>query len=363
MFIFSLLGSIFIIVILAFLNITIFLNANSQNVTYGDFTTINQTTEDNVIKKDTIYFVGDVMLGRHVEELINLYGISYPFQNITFPKLENSYVVGNFESSISKHHTKTPDFHFQFSTNPKYIIALKNIGFTHLSLANNHAFDYGIEGYKNAKTTLENDNIKSFGHPAQIATSSVTFIELKNHKIAIIGIHNLFMKPTPEDIKNIFSWSSRNSDFQIAFVHWGTEYSLNQSQSQREFAKELVEAGADLVIGHHPHVVQGIEEIENSLVFYSLGNFIFDQYFSKDVREGLVLALHDNESGIDIELLPISSSHSLSQPSFMTKDETSDFLTSLTQRSQENLNSAIKNQKIALINRLATSTETVIMTE
>ncbi len=334
---------------------------------YGEFSAVASSTPENIIKsettKDTIYFVGDVMLARHVEYLMDKYGANYPYKQIVFPNMENSFLVGNFESSIAPKHKKTPNFNFQFSSNPKYVGSLREFGFTHLSLANNHSFDYGTEGYQNAGNILKNNNIITFGHPTQAATSSMTYLELQNHTIALIGLHNLFITPTKEEVGNIFSQSSNSSDLQIAYVHWGTEYSLIQSEEQRQFAEMLVEAGADVVIGHHPHVVQGIERIEGSPVFYSLGNFIFDQYFNQSVREGLVLALKDISGELSIELLPVSSANSLAQPSFMSEADGLTFLTSLSERSEKNLDISIKNRNIALINKLATSTETAIMAQ
>ena len=346
---------------LAFLNVDSF--SNVKEIKHGEFSTVQQKLDVEKKYKDTIYFVGDVMLARHVEHLINTNGTDYIFNNLEIPNIKNSYLIGNFESSIAPKHVKTPNFHFQFSTNPKYINTLSEFGFTHLSLANNHSFDYGKEGYSNAFRILKESDINAFGHPTQLSTSSIEFLELKKHKIAIVGIHSLFIEPTIDNLTQTFTLAGENSDLQIAYIHWGTEYSLKQSNTQREYAKKLIEAGADLIIGHHPHVVQGIEEIDKSLVFYSLGNFVFDQYFSKDVREGLVLALKETDGGLAIELLPISSKTNLAQPMFMTGIDETNFLNLLAERSDSSLFEGISNRKISLESTLATSTETAIMTE
>ena len=334
-----------------------------KEIKYGEFSIAQKEPNNEKTNKDTIYFVGDVMLARHVEYLLNTHGVDYIFENISIPNIENSYLVGNFESSISPKHKKTPNFNFQFSTNPKYINTLSKFGFTHLSLANNHSFDYGKEGYSYALHILKENNINTFGHPTQLSTSSIEFFELKKHKIAIVGIHDLFIEPTTDNLTQIFTLAGESSDFQIAYIHWGTEYSLKQSNTQREYAKKLIDAGADLVIGHHPHVVQGVEEIDKSLVFYSLGNFVFDQYFSEDVREGLMLALKETDNGLTVELLPISSKANLAQPMFLTGIDEINFLNLLAIRSDFGLNNAINNKRVFLANTLATSTETAIMTE
>ena len=82
-----------------------------------------------------------------------------------------------------------------------------------------------------------------------------------------------------------------HSDFTVVTVHWGTEYVRTASDPQRHIAQAFVEAGADVVFGHHPHVVQGIETIKGKPVFYSLGNFIFDQYGTKETNEGLAVGI------------------------------------------------------------------------
>jgi poly-gamma-glutamate synthesis protein (capsule biosynthesis protein) len=312
--------------------------------------------------KQTISFVGDVMLARHVEYLLNEYGSDYPYRNLNFINKETDYLVGNFESSVPYKHKKTPNFNFQFSVNKKFLPNLKEVGFTHFSLANNHAFDYGREGYENTKTSFSDIDIHTLGHPTILSTSSVSFIELPNYRVAIIGIHNLFVVPSDNDIDKVFNWAKLNSDVQIVYIHWGVEYILNQSEEQRLFANKLIDAGADLIIGHHPHVVQGIEKIRGVPVFYSLGNFIFDQYFSNEVREGLMVSLVD-EGDLNLLITPVSSKNTLAQPELMSHSDSEIFLNNLSKRSSSDLKNEILNKKILLNTKLATSSETAIIAE
>ena len=129
-------------------------------------------------------------------------------------------------------------------------------------------------------------------------------------------------------------------------------------------ATKFSELGADLVVGHHPHVVQGIEKINNTLVFYSLGNFIFDQYFNQPVRQGLVLQLMENSnSKLELNLIPVSSEETLAQPKLMNESAKSLFLKNLARYSSIDVVEDIKAAKISLDNLLATSTETAIIAE
>ena len=97
------------------------------------------------------------------------------------------------------------------------------------------------------------------------------------------------------------------TDFIIANVHWGVEYTHYFNDHQQDIAHQLIDSGVDMIIGHHPHVVQGMEVYNSKPIFYSLGNFIFDQYFSKETQEGLGVGITINDSGADLYLFPYQS--------------------------------------------------------
>ncbi len=317
------------------------------------------------LSKTKVHFVGDVMLARHVEHLMTLHGINYPYTYIDWFNPKDSFLVGNFEASVPAKHVKTPNFTFNFSVNKQYLPGLKTAGFTHLSLANNHALDYGMVGLKNTELVLADNDFVSFGHPINLSTSSVSFIDLNSTKLALIGVSTLSGEPTDTKIKEVLSWAKVASDLQIVYIHWGNEYELKQSNRQRILATKLAEAGADLIIGHHPHVTQGIEKINETLVFYSLGNFIFDQYFEVAVREGLFLTLEEGgeENDFTLAIIPITTRNTLAQPQLMLEENKLVFLKNLAGRSSQELAGDITNGKITLTLPLATSTEMVIMAE
>ena len=127
----------------------------------------------------------------------------------------------------------------------------------------------------------------------------------------------------------------------IVFLHWGEEYQLISSSSQRKLAHSLIDAGADLIIGSHPHVVQEIEKYKGKLIFYSLGNFIFDQYFSRETQKGLAVSLELYPSRIIYKLYPYTLFHS--QPKLMNEKEREWFLNNLAEKSSADLRSQIKN--------------------
>ncbi len=283
-----------------------------------------------------ILFTGDIMLARHVEKLMEREGVNYPLANIKFDS-SLDYLVGNFEGSIPKVHHPTASFTFSFSVPESSLTLLENHGFTHLSLANNHSYDFGASNFLHTKSVIDKTNIKSFGDQVLNPSTTVTYINHGKDKIALIGIYAVYRIPDQEKLKQIFSEANTKAGQQIVYVHWGEEYELQHSANQEALATEWINLGADLIIGHHPHVVQDIQIINGKLVLYSLGNFIFDQYFSEDVQMGLLVKLTKSKKEEQIELLPVSSMGSLSSPYYMNPADKDNFLQALAKRSDPRL--------------------------
>lgn len=309
----------------------------------------NEFTETTITAKPsfTIRFFGDVMLGRHVETLLRQYGEGYVLDKWPDDNFSD-YNVINFESAMTYPHRQTANYTFRFATNPRHLSVLEKLQVTHASLANNHALDFGDLGYQLVRESFAKRSIEPFGHPTIISTStSLAFIEQSEVRVALIGIHTLYNNPSDEELISVFSYVNDNSDYQVVYIHWGEEYALESNNAQRKLAQKLVNLGADVVIGHHPHVTQEIEMIDGVPVFYSLGNFIFDQYFSPAVMDGLVVDMILDET-LTFKLLPITSRDSQSQPRLMTDLGKTHFLEALADRSDVNLKKMILVGKIEL---------------
>lgn len=302
---------------------------------------------DQTQKAVTVRFFGDVMLGRHVETLMHSNGQEYPLDNWWLDVKSDASVI-NFESAMTKPHRQTRNFTFQFATNPTFISALDKLHVTHASLANNHALDFGQAGYNLTTVSLTENNITTFGHPTSIATStSASFFRKNDITISLVGLHTLFKTPSHSDLSSLFTYVNEMSDVQVVFVHWGDEYSLVSNAEQQQLAEQLVDLGADVIIGHHPHVVQEIALIAGVPVFYSLGNFIFDQYFSPAVQDGLVVDMVIGES-LAFNLHPVTSQNTPSQPRLLSNDEQMEFLQILADRSDKKLYDMILEGRIDL---------------
>lgn len=308
---------------------------------------------------ESVTFVGDVLLARNVEFLMREKSVNYPFNGLDLSSLNlSSAVIGNFEAAIPAEHTPTPIGMIDFSVATENITGLTKAGFTHMSLANNHSFDFGSADLSNTQEKLSGE-VSVFGHPKEVTDEYFEIIEVSNQRVALIGI-NALHEVNDKELEKTLKQASAKSDFQIIYIHWGEEYALRHSEGQESLAKKLVQRGADLIVGHHPHVVQGIDLIDNVPVFYSLGNYVFDQYFSKDVQEGLVVSLTLNEE-MGISLLPVTSKEVLSQPQPMTSENHARFLEQLARKSHPDLQDDITKGLISIDVNIASSPKVAIM--
>lgn len=293
-----------------------------------------------------VLFVGDVMLGRNVEREIVAHGIEYPFSNLHDFLAKYTYVVGNFEASMPHVHQPTPSMGFQFSITKDIAESLKSHGFTHMTLANNHAYDFGREGYAHAHEVLEASGLSVGGSPDQITLHDVLFIDAQGLRIALIPIYAVFATPDHQALKEAFTYAASSSDVQIAFIHWGTEYISKNNARQEHLAQEVIDLGADAVIGHHPHVIENISVYHRVPIFYSLGNFIFDQYWNMQVKTGLTIGVERKGEQIQYSLQPFFSERSNPKP--LEGEEKTLVLKDLAATSDPSLREAIINGSITV---------------
>ncbi len=239
----------------------------------------------------SILAFGDMMLDRTVlAKTEKTENYNFPFllideflktADIKFANLEGP--ITNFES-VSNGNTR-----MRFTVAPEFLPILKQ-RFQVLGLANNHMLDFGENGYNQTKNYLSNAEINYFGNYNNQSDNLSAIIEKNNIKIGWIGYHGLVGEGF-ENILNEIKTLRPQVDFLIVVPHWGAEYKKVPADSTVKKAKQFVDAGADLVLGGHPHVVQPSEDYKGKKIYYSLGNFIFDQYWSEDTMEGLAVEI------------------------------------------------------------------------
>lgn len=268
--------------------------------------TQSEELTNNINKPINILSFGDMMLDRYIRKFIDNKGVDALFTNIP-PILKNKdMVVVNLEGSITNFNPKPLDpNNVSFTFDPQVVPELKKLGFTHFSLANNHSLDFGAEGVRQTKEFLDKENLKYFGdYKNKTALSYIESIE--NFKVGLIGYHELFDPDTTSVVNEIQNIRDK-TDFIIVYPHWGAEYKTNFSKSQQDKAYKFIDAGADAVLGAHPHVIQPIEIYKDKVIFYSLGNFIFDQTFSQNTQQGLAVNIKLENKNINYEIITLES--------------------------------------------------------
>jgi len=270
-------------------------------------TTEYQEPETASTKEITIIFAGDIMLSRTVNAKMEQYNdYSWPFLK-TYETINRAdLVVANLESPFlqdSNYQVSTGSFSFKANPNSIFGLKLANLGL--LSLANNHSLNQGKQGIIDTIEILEKNGIKFVGAGLnEEGARKPAIINIKGYNFAFFGysyqndysvattnragIANMDVKKMKNDI-NLIKNTTNSPDFIIILMHAGTEYVTEPNWQQKEFARAAIDAGADLVIGHHPHWPQIFEFYENKPIIYSLGNFVFDQMWSEETRQGLLL--------------------------------------------------------------------------
>lgn len=294
----------------------------------------------------TLLSVGDIMLGRYVETLMNSAGENYPFEKISQFLRGIDIVSGNLEGTVIKDHEQTPDFSTKFSFSPRVAKILRLNNFSLVSLANNHTLDYGENGLKETSDVLKQFEISTSGHPSKIEETDVVMKDVRGQKIAFASFNFTSAYPKEQQAYQLVKNLKGKNNFVVVNIHQGEEYALKANDFQKTIAHNLIENGADLIIGHHPHVVQEVEQYKNKIIFYSLGNFIFDQYFSKYTKEGLTVSTTLNNQEATYRLFPIDIVQS--QPSLMTGTKAQEWLDDLSTHSDSALIEQIKSGMIVV---------------
>jgi len=248
-----------------------------------------------------LLFAGDVILTRNVEKKINLNydgKFIFPFINVLDYLNSFDYVIVNLEGPISLRGNKVGSI-YSFRMKPEVLDYLSKANIKVFNLANNHIWDYGRIAFEDTLKNLKENNFYYFGAGLnEDEAYRPLILNLNDTSIGVLGFteflsHLQAKEDSPgiayleeKKFEEIVKQTRKKVDILIVVFHWGEEYQENPNQRQTYYAHKAIDLGADLVIGHHPHVVQKIEIYKNKYIFYSLGNFIFDQNFSQETMKG-----------------------------------------------------------------------------
>lgn len=263
--------------------------------------------------KITLGFVGDIMLARNIEKKIDEKDDHTYILNQIEPELKKyDFLFGNLESVISN---KGRDIgsKYSFRAPPKNIGVLKQGQFDLVSVANNHSADWTSRAFLDSLGRLKKAGISPCGggknkkEAYKPVVKSIDEINIGTFCATNIG-PDLF---EAQDNSPGFAWShkkqllkkidtaqkEKNLDLIVVSLHFGQEYNQKPSKNQVDLAHSLIDAGADLVVGHHPHVTQPVKTYKDGVIAYSLGNFVFDQLFSEETRNSFILKVQLNHEG------------------------------------------------------------------
>lgn len=280
--------------------------------------------------------VGDIMLSRTVASKIRDHNdINYPFLKVSDFLREADITFGNLENPITVGATVAP-YTMILRADPGVEKALQNAGVDILSLANNHTPDLGKKGIADTLDYLSKVGIEVVGggrdsaeanKPVYLTRKGITFAFLAYNDTDVVPDYyeasntragTAFMRS--DKMVDAVKEAKKKAHIVIVSMHAGKEYADKPNESQISFAHQAIDAGAELVIGSHPHVVQPIEKYNGKYILYSLGNFIFDQHHSVEVKQGLAVKILFAGNGIrKISFYPVVI-HDFSQPEFLEGD-------------------------------------------
>ena len=244
----------------------------------------------------SLVFVGDMMFDRHIRQNAQKRG---GYDVMLSPGLKELFaqadlVVGNLEGPVTDNPSKSvgsvvgSPANYSFTFEPAIVQFLYDHNIRLVNLGNNHILNFGQSGLEQTHELLEAGQIASFGVTGRDKEyQSWHIMTIDETRFGFVN-YNQFTAGGWERALSDLEEVRPMADVVIVYTHWGNEY-VPENAVLKSQAKELVAAGADLIIGSHPHVVTGTELIDSTKIYYSLGNFIFDQYFEPAVRAGLVV--------------------------------------------------------------------------
>ncbi len=300
-----------------------YVKCSQDEKVYNNFESFKKARLKLPEKHEPIYLVavGDIMLSRYTARKINEHDDpGHPFSNMNWFLKSGNITFGNLENPITPgREIKVPEMILR--ADPLAASALKDAGFDILSLANNHLPDFGTKGVTDTLLYLKGAHINYVGAGRnEKEACEPQYISVNGLRLAFLAFTDPHIAPDnysagigpgtapldPDSMKITISNAAANGDFTVVYLHLGTEYSPEPDENQIYYSHLAIDAGADLVIGSHPHVIQKVELYKGKYILHSLGNFIFDQLWSEETRESVAVRISIGEKEIErMEFLPL----------------------------------------------------------
>lgn len=273
---------------------------------------------DSPSSKAVLAFAGDVMFSEQYLAAYDQNGVSAFADTDMLSEMQNADLfILNDEFPFSLRGEAMEDKQFTFRTDPKYVKIFQDLGADIVTVANNHTLDFGTDAFCDTLETLDQANITRIGGGYNITEASAPAIRTVNGQtFAIFGATRvspsydwyatdsqpgLFQTYDPSKLNAAIKEADQTCDHVIVFVHWGIERNETPEDYQRELAKGYIESGADLIVGCHPHVLQGFEYYNDVPIVYSLGNYLFGNRPGETL---LLKAVFSADDSLKIQLVP-----------------------------------------------------------
>ncbi len=247
-------------------------------------------------------FAGDMMFDRYMRVMSSRYGQDFLLGKMRGYLDEFDFVIANLEGPITRYRSLSvgsrpgsPE-NFIFTFDPAVAEMLADFNIKVVNLGNNHILNFGKQGFSETLEFLQEAGIEYFGYVGEVGFDKVLILQNDCLKVGLVN-YNQFSKGSLEQaLENIKEYKNK-VDFMIVYTHWGVEYVSEAPAGIVRVGERLAQAGADLVVGSHPHVVQNWQDFVNTRIYYSLGNFVFDQYFSDEVKKGMLVEVYLEKQG------------------------------------------------------------------
>lgn len=260
-------------------------------------------------KKVRIMFGGDMMFDRSVREAMKREGDDHVFSCIREVLLDNDLVVANLEGPVTPYTSMSvgsvvgspENVTFTFPTSTVSLLYRHNIRL--VNLGNNHIMNFGRDGLRQTKSWLRVGGVEFFGDPDAQERDRVARKDIGDIPFSFVNWSDWTSDKTDHTVAQVREEADAGR-IVVVYTHWGDEYA-EPTARMRQLAHLFVDAGAEIVIGSHPHIVQEREVYKGKYIYYSLGNFVFDQYWDDAVRTGLLLRVTFTEKGVEgVEEIP-----------------------------------------------------------
>lgn len=265
--------------------------------------------------------VGDIMLGGSAVPELRREGYDYPFLLVQPILRQADVVFGNLEGPLTDAGQAEPDKRYVFRSPPaKVAPALAAAGFTVVSLANNHTMDYGVEGLKQTMAALDEAGIQHTGAGMNLQEARrPAFVKSGDYTLGFLAYSLTFpesfwaqgQRPGTafghaSHVRADVAAARDQADVVVVSFHWGREATTELRDYQSKLAHAAIDSGASVVLGHHPHILQGIEYYKHGIIFYSLGNFVFGSYSRKATRSIIALLNLRGAKVLEVKLIPVN---------------------------------------------------------